>query len=208
MGIGMGRDQRRIRQTGDIVKALFVQVRKINQNAQRVAFRNQPPPRLGRAEIAYSFPTMRPGLPEDCELIEVRIVQAEPPAMIDQPAVAAAHRPTHARPKPPYTVVAAREWLQLRVATWPRGDAPSTASQCLADAQDQAYRESVLPTAVTARVACEAACGFGWDKWIGPRGTFIGMNSFGASGPAPALYKHFGITADAVAAAAKSLVAG
>jgi transketolase len=72
--------------------------------------------------------------------------------------------------------------------------------------QDAAYRESVLPAAVTARVACEAACGFGWEKWIGLRGKFVGMTSFGASGPAPALYKHFGITADAVAAAAKSLV--
>jgi transketolase len=55
-------------------------------------------------------------------------------------------------------------------------------------------------------VACEAACGFGWEKWIGSRGKFVGMNSFGASGPAPALYKHFGITADAIAAAAKSLL--
>jgi len=72
--------------------------------------------------------------------------------------------------------------------------------------QDAAYQESVLPAAITARVACEAACGFGWEKWIGLRGKFVGMTSFGASGPAPALYKHFGITADAVAAAAKSLV--
>ena len=72
--------------------------------------------------------------------------------------------------------------------------------------QDAAYRESVLPAAVTARVACEAACGFGWEKWLGTRGRFIGMTSFGASGPAPALYKHFGITAEAIADAAKSLV--
>jgi transketolase len=72
--------------------------------------------------------------------------------------------------------------------------------------QDAAYRESVLPAAITARVACEAACGFGWEKWIGLRGKFIGMNSFGASGPAPALYKHFGITVDAIAEAAQSLL--
>ena len=72
--------------------------------------------------------------------------------------------------------------------------------------QDAAYRESVLPAAITARVACEAACGFGWEKWIGLRGKFIGMNSFGASGPAPALYKHFGITVDAIADAAQSLL--
>ncbi len=76
----------------------------------------------------------------------------------------------------------------------------------LFEEQDAAYRESVLPAAVNARVACEAACGFGWEKWIGSRGKFIGMNSFGASGPAPALYKHFGITADAIAQAARELV--
>ena len=72
--------------------------------------------------------------------------------------------------------------------------------------QDAAFQESVLPAAVTARVACEAACGFGWEKWIGPRGIFVGMKSFGASGPAPALYKHFGITPEAIAAAARSLL--
>jgi len=68
--------------------------------------------------------------------------------------------------------------------------------------QDPAYRESVLPPAVTARVACEAACGFGWEKWIGTKGRFVGMTGFGASGPAPALYKHFGITPEGVAEAA------
>ncbi|MFM7035481.1 MAG: transketolase [Planctomycetia bacterium] len=88
--------------------------------------------------------------------------------------------------------------LKPRVVSMPSWD--------LFEEQDAAYRESVLPAAVTARVACEAACGFGWDRWIGPRGTFIGMTSFGASGPAPALYKHFGITPEAIANAARSLV--
>jgi transketolase len=88
--------------------------------------------------------------------------------------------------------------IQARVVSMPCWD--------LFEAQDAAYRESVLPAAVTARVACEAACGFGWEKWLGTRGRFIGMTSFGASGPAPALYKHFGITAEAIADAARSLV--
>jgi len=88
--------------------------------------------------------------------------------------------------------------VQARVVSMPCWD--------LFDEQDAAYKESVLPAAVTARVACEAACGFGWEKWIGPRGAFVGMHSFGASAPAPALYKHFGITPDAVAAAARSLL--
>jgi transketolase len=56
-------------------------------------------------------------------------------------------------------------------------------------------------------VACEAACGFGWEKWLGPRGRFVGMTSFGASAPAPKLYEHFGITSAAVAAAARAALA-
>ena len=77
----------------------------------------------------------------------------------------------------------------------------------LFEEQDPAYREQVLPAAVTARVACEAACGFGWERWLGDRGVFVGMRSFGASGPAPRLYEHFGITADGIVAAAKRSLA-
>ena len=55
-------------------------------------------------------------------------------------------------------------------------------------------------------MAVEAACGFGWDKWLGDKGAFIGMPGFGASAPANELYEHFGITADAVAGAAKKLI--
>ena len=72
--------------------------------------------------------------------------------------------------------------------------------------QDASYRESVLPASVTARVACEAACGFGWERWLGDRGRFIGMEGFGASGPAKQLYAHFGITAEALATAARELI--
>jgi transketolase len=77
----------------------------------------------------------------------------------------------------------------------------------LFEEQDPAYRESVLPAALTARVACEAACGFGWERWLGSRGRFVGMRGFGASGPAPALYAHFGITPDGVAQAARDALA-
>ena len=70
--------------------------------------------------------------------------------------------------------------------------------------QDETYRASVLGTAP--RVAVEAAGGFGWERWIGDGGRFIGMDGFGASGPAPLLYEKFGITADHVAQAAKDLV--
>ncbi|MGP8170034.1 transketolase [Rhodoblastus sp.] len=74
----------------------------------------------------------------------------------------------------------------------------------LFDRQSEAYRREVLGTAP--RVGVEAALRFGWDRWLGERSAFIGMKGFGASAPAPDLYKHFGITAEAVAAAAKSLI--
>jgi transketolase len=57
------------------------------------------------------------------------------------------------------------------------------------------------------RVGVEAAVAFGWDKWLGEHGAFIGMRGFGASAPAQDLYKHFGITPEAIAAAARDLVA-
>ena len=69
-------------------------------------------------------------------------------------------------------------------------------------AQPENYRRAVLGEAP--RVAVEAGVRFGWDEWIGPDGGFIGMSGFGASGPAEALYEHFGITAGAVARAARS----
>ncbi|MFP6743397.1 MAG: transketolase [Alphaproteobacteria bacterium] len=71
------------------------------------------------------------------------------------------------------------------------------------DAQDQAYRQSVLgPGSV--RVAIEAAIMQGWEKYIGDNGATVGMTGFGASAPADQLYEHFGITAEAVVAAAKA----
>ena len=48
---------------------------------------------------------------------------------------------------------------------------------------------------------------FGWDRWLGERGGFVGMQGFGASGPAETLYRHFGITADAIALEARRLLA-
>ena len=70
--------------------------------------------------------------------------------------------------------------------------------------QSQAYRDQVLPPAVTNRVAIEAGIRMSWDRWIGSNGKFVGMNGYGASGPFDQVYEHFGINADAVVAAAKS----
>jgi transketolase len=67
--------------------------------------------------------------------------------------------------------------------------------------QDEAYRAQVLGGAP--RIGIEAACGFGWERWLGPDGVFIGMTGFGASAPFEDLYRHFGITAEAIVAAVK-----
>jgi len=75
----------------------------------------------------------------------------------------------------------------------------------LFDAQDADYRNQVLGSAP--RVAIEAAARLGWDRYLGSRGAFVGMSTFGASAPAPKLYEHFGITPAKAAAAAKSLLA-
>ena len=69
----------------------------------------------------------------------------------------------------------------------------------LFDRQDEKYRNRVLGRAP--RIVVEAAAKFGWEKYLGSKGEIIGMDGFGASGPASGLYEHFGITADAVAAA-------
>lgn len=66
------------------------------------------------------------------------------------------------------------------------------------DAQDEAYKESVLPAAVTARVAVEAAVTDGWWKYVGSTGRVVGINSFGESAPAGELFKLFGFTAENV----------
>jgi len=73
--------------------------------------------------------------------------------------------------------------------------------------QDQAYIDSVLPPAVKARVGIEAGVRSGWDRWIGDAGIFIGMSSFGASGPYKACFERFGFTPEAVVAAARSSIA-
>ena len=65
----------------------------------------------------------------------------------------------------------------------------------LFEQQTADYQAKVLGTAPN--VAIEAAARFGWDRWLAGNGAFIGMNGFGASGPAPKVYEHFGITVDA-----------
>lgn len=76
----------------------------------------------------------------------------------------------------------------------------------LFEAQDEAYRRGVLGQG-TVRIAIEAAVSLGWDRYIGENGSFVGMQGFGASAPAAELFKHFGITAEAVVERAKKHLA-
>lgn len=72
----------------------------------------------------------------------------------------------------------------------------------LFEKQSDDYKESVLPSAVTNRVSIEAGSTFGWNRYVGPNGTAIGVDTFGESAPYEELYEHFGITADAMVKAA------
>lgn len=74
------------------------------------------------------------------------------------------------------------------------------------DRQDAAYREAVLPAAVTARVAVEALQADFWYKYVGLNGAIVGMTTFGESAPAGDLFKHFGFTVDNVVATVKSVL--
>lgn len=72
--------------------------------------------------------------------------------------------------------------------------------------QDQSYIDSVLPRSVRARVGVEAGVRDGWDRWLGDAGIFIGMSSFGASGPYKCCFEKFGFTVDAVITAARNSI--
>jgi transketolase len=76
----------------------------------------------------------------------------------------------------------------------------------LFEAQDRAYRDSVLPAEVSARVSIEAGVPQGWHKYVGDRGIVIGLNRFGASAPYQVIYEKLGLTPQAVVEAAKSLL--
>ena len=97
------------------------------------------------------------------------------------------------------SIILQAQAIKTRVVSMP-------SMECFA-AQDEAYRDSVLPPAVRARVSIEAASTFGWQRWVGDRGISIGLDRFGASAPAAAIAKAFGFTAQDVAATASRLFA-
>lgn len=89
-----------------------------------------------------------------------------------------------------------RESIKTRVVSMPCEDNFAE--------QPQGYRDQVLPPQIRARVSVEAAATFGWHRWVGDLGETVGMTTFGASGPAGALFKHFGFTPERVAEAART----
>ncbi len=78
----------------------------------------------------------------------------------------------------------------------------------LFDRQDQEYRDSVLPPSVTARISIEEASTLGWDRYVGPEGTKIGMHTFGSSAPLKDVLDEFGFTPEKVVEAARNLLDG
>ncbi len=102
----------------------------------------------------------------------------------------------------PICVDAARqlqaEGMAVRVVSMP--------CQELFDEQPNDYRESVLPSSVSARIAVEAGILQGWEPYLGAGGRFVGMSTFGASAPFETLYEHFGITAEHIVAVAREML--
>ena len=90
----------------------------------------------------------------------------------------------------------AQEGIAARVVSMPSWE--------LFEAQSPTYRDEVLPPAITARVAVEAAMPLGWERYVGPGGKVIGMSTFGASAPYKVLAEKYGFTAQEVVAQAKS----
>ena len=76
----------------------------------------------------------------------------------------------------------------------------------LFEKQSSEYKDSVLPPSVKARVGIEAAMGLGWSKYLGDKGVFVGMSSFGTSAPAKTCFEKFGITVKNVIKAAKKSI--
>lgn len=73
-------------------------------------------------------------------------------------------------------------------------------------AQSNAYKQSVLPKDIKARISIEALSTFGWERWVGTDGVAVGLDHFGASAPAGILFEKFGFTADNIVAKAKALL--
>jgi transketolase len=92
----------------------------------------------------------------------------------------------------------AAQSLKVRLVSFPSWE--------LFKAQSQAYRDSVLPETIKARLAVEAGVTMGWEHWVGDKGAVIGIDRFGASAPAGTVYRELGLTVENIVARALSLV--
>jgi transketolase len=90
------------------------------------------------------------------------------------------------------------EGINARVVSMPSWE--------LFEKQDAAYRESVLPSSIAARVSVEMAATTGWERYVGAKGKMIGMHSFGASAPLKDVLKKFGFVAENLVATAKEVL--
>jgi transketolase len=116
--------------------------------------------------------------------------------------------------KPDVLLIATGSEVQLAMAAAEKLAAENIKAQVVSmpcwelfEKQDKAYKDSVLPPTVKARVGVEAGVRMGWDRWIGDNGEFVGMHTFGSSGPFKTCFEKFSITTDAVIAAAKKSMA-
>lgn len=117
------------------------------------------------------------------------------------------------RGNPEVILMASGSEVQIAMEAATKLDAEGIASQVVSmpcwslfEKQDEKYRNSVIPPQVKARVGIEAATDFGWHRWLGDHGVFIGMQGFGASAPYKACFENFGITTDNVVKAAREIV--
>jgi transketolase len=92
----------------------------------------------------------------------------------------------------------AAEGVNVRLVSFPSWE--------LFAGQDADYRNLVLPSAVTARLAVEAGVTFGWERWVGDQGSVMGVNRFGASAPYEQIYQHLGLTVEQIIERAQALI--
>jgi transketolase len=116
--------------------------------------------------------------------------------------------------KPTALIIATGSELEIAVKAWEKLVAENVPVRLVSmpcvewfEEQDEAYRASVLPREIKARVVIEAGIRQCWDRYLGEQGRFVGMSSFGASAPYTALYKHFGITPERVVEEVKAALA-
>jgi transketolase len=117
------------------------------------------------------------------------------------------------RGKPDVVLMASGSEVSIALEAARQLDAERIATQVVSmpcwelfEKQDDKYKNSVIPHDVKARIGIEAGIELGWSRWLGEHGVFIGMKTFGASAPGKVCFKEFGITAENVVAAAKTLL--